>query len=524
MAMRTWVERTIRVAMSARGRATKWKRSVRRVRPSLELLECRDVPATVNLAPSADGTLYQDPAGQLSNGAGQHFYVGDTNQSSNDIRRGAIKFNLSGVPVGSTIVDAALTVHMSMTISASEPIGLHRALQNWGEGTSNAGIGGVGAGEGDGTQATTNDVTWVYTFFNTQKWTTPGGNFLATASATTSVGGVGSYQWTGPGLIADVQQWVNHPTTDFGWVVLGNETAQPTAKQFDTQANGNPANRPVLTVEYTPPVLVPDLTITKSHAGIFKPGDSADTYTLTVKNVGAAATDGSTVTVTDTLPAGLTPTAVDTGTLNGWTLTVNGQTVTATRSDVLAKGSSYPPVTVTVSVANDIARSVVNTATVAGGGEVNTANDTATDPTATIPLADLTISARPGTTFHQGDVRATYIITVRNIGPGPTVGAVTLTDTLPSGLAPTLADNGVINGWTVSVSGQTITATRSDVLGGGSSYPVLTVAVSVAPKAPARVTNTVQVSGGGEINTANDDAVNVTAIFAATSLQRRRGA
>src|SRR5437867_2966685 len=73
-------------------------------RPWLESLENRTTPTTISLAPSADDTLYQDTTGQLSNGAGQHFYVGDTNQTANFIRRGAIKFDLSAVPAGSTIV------------------------------------------------------------------------------------------------------------------------------------------------------------------------------------------------------------------------------------------------------------------------------------------------------------------------------------------------------------------------------------------------------------------------------------
>ena len=35
------------------------------------------------------------------------------------------------------------------------------------------------------------------------------------------------------------------------------------------------------------------------------------------------------MTVTDTLPAGLSPTAADSGTINGWSVTTSGQTVTA---------------------------------------------------------------------------------------------------------------------------------------------------------------------------------------------------
>lgn len=106
--------------------------------------------------------------------------------------------------------------------------------------------------------------------------------------------------------------------------MTGNEVAGRTAKQFDTKES---ANRPVLTINYVPPV--PDLTVSKSHAGTFRQGDAADTYTIAVNNVGSGPTTAP-VTVTDTLPAGLTPTPADSGTVNGWTLTTTGQTITAT--------------------------------------------------------------------------------------------------------------------------------------------------------------------------------------------------
>src|SRR5207253_1013506 len=162
-------------------------------------------------------------------------------------------------------------------------------------------------------------------------------------------------------------------------------------------------------------------------------------------------------TVTDTLPAGLAPTAADSGIVNGWAVSFSGQTVTATRSEALASGANYAALTLTVSVAATAAPSVTNTATVSGGGEVNTANDSATDVTATTPVADLTIAKSHAGTFRQGDAADTYTIVVSNVGAASTVGAVTVTDTLPAGLGPTAADNGTINGWTVSFNGQTVT-------------------------------------------------------------------
>ena len=119
----------------------------------------------------------------------------------------------------------------------------------------------------------------------------------------------------------------------------------------------------------------PDLTISKSHSGTFTQGDTSRTYTLTVTNSGNATTSG-TVSVIDTVPSGLVATGIS-GT--GWTAT--GGTFGVNRSDALAAGASYPPITVTVDVATNAAASVTNSATVAGGGETNTANDSASDPT-----------------------------------------------------------------------------------------------------------------------------------------------
>jgi uncharacterized repeat protein (TIGR01451 family) len=141
----------------------------------------------------------------------------------------------------------------------------------------------------------------------------------------------------------------------------------------------------------TPITQMADLTITKTHQGTFNPGDAAAIYTIVVGNVGGAPTAGP-VTVTDTLPAALTPTAANNGTINGWSVSFTGQTVTATRSDVLATGASYPAFILTVSVSSTAPPIVTNTATVAGGGEVNTANNSSTDITPTTPVADLTIA------------------------------------------------------------------------------------------------------------------------------------
>ena len=154
---------------------------------------------------------------------------------------------------------------------------------------------------------------------------------------------------------------------------------------------------------------------------------------------------------------------------------MNFSTLTATRSDSLAAGSSYPALTLTVNVASNASGNLTNTATVSGGGEFNTANDTATDTVTIAPPADLTVTMTDSGNFKQGDAADTYTITVTNSGAGATSGTVSLVDTLPTGLTATAMSG---TGWTVNLS--TLTATRSDALAAGSSYPALTLTVSVA--------------------------------------------
>ena len=246
---------------------------------------------------------------------------------------------------------------------------------------------------------------------------------------------------------------------------------------------------------------LPDLTIAKSHVGNFTQGQVGATYSITATNSGFAATSG-TVTVVDTLPAGLTATAIS-GT--GWVCVLG--TLTCTRSDALAAGSSYPVITLTVTVANNAAASVTNSVSVSGGGQTNTTNDTATDPTTINQHPDLTIAKSHVGNFTQGQVGATYSITATNSGFAATSGTVTVVDTLPAGLTATAISG---TGW-VCVLG-TLTCTRSDALAAGSSYPVITLTVTVANNAAASVTNSVSVSGGGQTNTTNDTATNPTTI------------
>jgi uncharacterized repeat protein (TIGR01451 family) len=117
----------------------------------------------------------------------------------------------------------------------------------------------------------------------------------------------------------------------------------------------------------------PALSIAKTHSGNFVPGQQGATYSVAVSNTSGAASTSGTVTVTETIPAGLTLVSMQ-GT--GWTCPANG--TTCTRSDALGGGSSYNVITVTVNVAGNAPSSVTNQVSVSGGGS---ATAHASDPT-----------------------------------------------------------------------------------------------------------------------------------------------
>ena len=120
---------------------------------------------------------------------------------------------------------------------------------------------------------------------------------------------------------------------------------------------------------------VTDLTVTAWHLGDFTQGATARFYKISVRNAGGAPTSG-TVLVADSLPAGLSATAMSG---SGWNCSLGS--LTCTRSDALAGGTNYPLITLTVNVAANAPSKVTNVTTVSGGAESNTANNTASDPT-----------------------------------------------------------------------------------------------------------------------------------------------
>jgi uncharacterized repeat protein (TIGR01451 family) len=295
---------------------------------------------------------------------------------------------------------------------------------------------------------------------------------------------------TAGGSTADVLQATMQPGTVGGNVVLlhlntslisSNSTLVNIAQDAFTS---NEVAFPVVSPNGNS-TLDPHLIVSSSHPSNFYQGQQNASYTLTITNEGGGNPTVGLVTVTETLPTGITLVQMIG---DGWSCNGN----VCTRSDQLLATLAYPTITVIVNVASDAGTPLTNTAKVTGGGSASSIANDATDINTTAPSnpPKLTLTKTHTGNFTLGQQNATYTITVKNAGGASSSnGVVYVDEVLPTGLT------------LVSMAGTDWTCvndscSRTDALGGGSSYAPITVTVNVASNAPASVINMAVVSGG----------------------------
>jgi hypothetical protein len=200
----------------------------------------------VVLDAATDATIYEDGDGSLANGSGSFLFTGRSgSQNGSAERRALLAFPIApSIPAGSTITSVRLDLMVSRTQSGEQTVGLYRLLEDWSEGPSDA-----PGEEGSGTPPAAGDVTWTHREFPGTLWSTPGASFAQSASATLQVAGVGNYSFSSsPELVADVQAWLDDPSSNFGWAVLLSSPPSRSAKRFNSRENSS--GRPTLTVTY----------------------------------------------------------------------------------------------------------------------------------------------------------------------------------------------------------------------------------------------------------------------------------
>ncbi|MBL4661967.1 MAG: T9SS type A sorting domain-containing protein [Alcanivoracaceae bacterium] len=226
---------------------------------------------TIELSPEKDNSICSES--ENSNGLGKLF-VGQT--CTDNSRRALLEFDIAAmVPFGATITDVSLTLNMDNVSpdAGTQDYSLHRVGLEWGEGASDGG--------GEGATAEAPDATWADAMFETSEWDDLGGDYYTVASATSAIGeALIDYTWSAPGMIPNVQNWLDYPSSNHGWILIGDEGLTCTARRFGSKDDGT---APVLEVTYT---CADGPAVARCHALIIYLDDAGEA-TITAEDVDA---------------------------------------------------------------------------------------------------------------------------------------------------------------------------------------------------------------------------------------------
>jgi len=196
----------------------------------------------------------------------------------------------------------------------------------------------------------------------------------------------------------------------------------------------------------------PDVSLTKSHSGTLVVG-SPVTYLLQAANVGSGPTTGD-LTLLDPLPNGLTYVSADG---EGWNCGADGQLVTCVFSGVLGPGETTA-VTLTTLVGPAAAPSVLNAASVTGGGDVDLSNNIARDTAFVETLGQIPDLWVLGATHAAGANGSQFQTDIFTLNQAAFEVDAEL-DFLPAdGSAPLIADFPIAGGGAVRSDGDVVTS------------------------------------------------------------------
>lgn len=295
----------------------------------------------------------------------------------------------------------------------------------------------------------------------------------------------GTVSVAGGSLNATLGNMLNQATATITLVVRVNSstttnllnTATVTGRETDPNPSNNQDSEPTA-------------VITRADLGIVK-SDDVDpvtagnllTYTMVVTNHGPS--NGTGVTVSDPLPAGVT--FVSANSTQGSVSFANG-VLTGSLGNLANQAAAT--ITLIVTVNSSTTGTINNTASVAGNEtDSNPANNQDTEPTQIVTLTDLAITKSVSASPINFGQAFSYSLLVVNSGPSDATG-VTVLDTLPAGLT---LDSSTTSTGTVVVSNGTITATIGSLA--RSATATVTLIVRASANTIGSITNTATVSG-----------------------------
>jgi hypothetical protein len=241
--------------------------------------------------------------------------------------------------------------------------------------------------------------------------------------------------------------------------------------------------------------LRPDLRTKIVTKGTYQAGGTG-ALTATVSDDASAGPTTGAASALITVPGSLAPQQAQG---DGWTCAVAGQQVSCTRPDTLLPGDSFPPISVSTSIAHDApSQLTVQSSADTPDNYLSPGNTSqATVPILPPPPApDLSVKISPVGELVAGGAGKLRLDVSNADNAGPTTGPVNLTYHVP-------ADSTVVSakgtGWTCGVATTAVNCNRPDVLPGGHSFPPVFLANELCHKADCQLTGasaTVNTPGG----------------------------
>ena len=298
-------------------------------------------PTSCNIFPDQDSFLDQGSPGANYGSDGEL----SAKDSVGDDKRAVFRYDLSSIPLGSTITSATAYYYVTAQDDSGNPVNIHRITDSWTEG----------------------GVTWNNT----------SADYNATVRGAFSPALDNS--WVNADLTSLVQDWVGGTWTNYGLMFLSNSANE---SKYASKEWGTTSERPCMEVSWTPPSA--DLEITKTASPDPAPLDGPLLYTLLVTNNGPSTAPN--VVVTDALPGSVTlaSAAPSQGSCSGTT------TVTCNLGSILNGGTASVEILVTTTATGSISNTASATSdaidAVPGNDSATVITDVVTGISTDVPL------------------------------------------------------------------------------------------------------------------------------------------
>ena len=241
-----------------------------------------------------------------------------------------------------------------------------------------------------------------------------------------------------------------------------------------------------------------DVAITKTDGRTSVDAGASVTYSIVATNSGNIAATGA--VVTDNFPAPLNNCAWTCSASAGSSCPSSGSNNIAATVNLAVNGSAT--FTATCGVSPTASGTLANTATIALANEANTGNNAATDTTAIVPRADLSISKTDNATLVDAGEQLGYTIVATNTSNAASSGTVADAFAAPLTSCTWSCSPGAGSGCPANGSG----SIAAPVTLAANGRVTFTARCTVASTATGTISNTATVAGINDANAANDAA------------------